>query len=117
VAAAGALVALAVAASAAAANAYCSPSGDFCTSAARQGGAVFLQLRTFSLRGAIRICVVDPRPRQACRRFRLRPRRAGVYEVKVRWHRHFPNGGKGPYRVRFLVGTTQLGPVLTFRLR
>ena len=109
--------ALALAGPAAAAPGYCSPTGDYCTAAARQGGAVILQLRTFSFRGRVRICVTDPRSRRVCRSFRLRPRGNGVYEVKVRWHRNYPNGGRGTYRVRFFTGATALGPVLTFRLR
>jgi hypothetical protein len=111
------VVTLGAAASAGAANGYCSPTGDYCTSTQRQGGAVFLQLRTFSFRGTVRICVTDPRQRRLCRSFRLRPRPQGVFEVKVRWHRNYPNGGRGRYRVGFFVGTTRLGPVLDFRLR
>lgn len=110
-------VALAAASSAGAATGYCSPTGDYCTSTARQGGAVFLQLRTFSFRGKVRICVTDPRGRRVCRNFQLRTRPQGVYEVKARWHRNYPNGGRGRYRVGFFVGTTRLGPVLDFRLR
>jgi hypothetical protein len=110
-------VAIAAAASASAARGYCSPTGDYCTSTQRQGGAVFLQLRTFSFRGSVRICVTDPRGSRVCKRFRLRPRPQGVYEVKVRWHRNYPNSGRGRYRVAFFTGTTRLGPVLDFRLR
>jgi hypothetical protein len=110
-------VALAAASSAGAANGYCSPTGDYCTSTQRQGGAVFLQLRTFSFRGRVRICVTDPRGQRVCRNFRLRPRPQGVYEVKIRWHRNYPNGGRGRYRVGFFLGTMRLGPALDFRLR
>jgi hypothetical protein len=44
------------------------------------------------------------------------PRRT-LYEIKVRWHQHYPKGGPGTYRVTFRVGGTRLGPVLAFRLR
>lgn len=111
------LAALASSASAGAANGYCSPSGDYCTSTQRQNGAVFLQLRTFSFQGKVRICVTDPRGRRVCRRFLPRMRPAGVYEVKARWHRNYPNGGRGRYRVAFFLGATRLGPVLDFRIR
>ena len=111
------LTACALATSANAASSYCSPTGDYCTSATRQGGAVFLQLRTFSFQGKIRICVTDPKKRRVCRRFLPQMRAGGVFEVKIRWHRNFPNGGKGIYRVRFFLGQTALGPTLTFRLR
>ena len=116
VAGAAVAAALACAGSAAAATSYCSPSGDYCTSTARLGGAVFLRLSTFSFRERIRICVTDPRGRRVCRRFLPRTRPRGIYEVKVRWHRHYPNGGKGTYRVAFFLGSTRLGPVLIFRL-
>jgi hypothetical protein len=115
------LTCLAVAAIAAgtaeARRSYCSPSGDYCTSTARLGGAVFLRVGTFSFRGRVRICVTAPTGNRECRSFLLRRAQGGIYEAKVRWHRHYPNGGAGTYRVRFFTGTTLLGPVLTFRLR
>jgi hypothetical protein len=97
---------------------YCSPSGDYCTSVARVHGAVLLRLGTFSFRGRVRVCVADPFASRVCRRFLLR-RVSGrtLYEVKVRWHQHYPNRGPGNYRVTFRAAGTRLGPVLTFRLR
>jgi hypothetical protein len=79
---------------------------------------VLLRLGTFSFRGRVRVCVADPSGRRVCRRFLLRrvPRRT-LYEIKVRWHQHYPKGGPGTYRVTFRVGGTRLGPVLAFRLR
>lgn len=96
---------------------YCSPTGDYCTSTARQGGAVFLTVRTFSFTGRVRICVTDPSQARTCKWFPLRKATGGVYQAKVRWHRNFPNGGAGIYRVRFFYGGPQLGPVLDFRIR
>jgi hypothetical protein len=110
-------LALASAASAVTGDSYCSPSGDYCTSAARIKGAVVLQVRTFSFRGRVRICVTNPRRSRTCRLVLLRRQRAGIYQVKVLWHRNFPRSGPGVYRVRFFKGTTRLGPALTFRLR
>lgn len=95
-------------------DSFCSPSGDYCTGAARIKGAVVLQLRTFSFRGRVRICVTNPRRRRTCRSFLLRRRSRGVFEVKVLWHRNFPNGGPGTYSVRYFTGRTRLGPALTF---
>jgi hypothetical protein len=95
---------------------YCSPTGDYCTSTARVGGAVLLRLSTFAFSGSIRICVVDPKAKRTCKPFTL-AKRGAMWQVNVRWHRHFPNGGKGPYRVRFFYSSSQLGPVLDFRLR
>lgn len=110
------LAALAVSTSAGAASNYCSPSGDYCTSTARVGGAVMLRLSTFSFSGAIRICVTDPEAKRVCKRFPLR-KRGAMWHVAVRWHRQFPNAGAGRYRVAFFLGGTRLGPVLDFRLR
>jgi hypothetical protein len=115
--AAVALAALAAGGSAGAASKYCSPTGDYCTSTVRQSGAVFLTLRTFSFRGKVRICVTDPRRKRVCRSFVPRPRPEGVFEVSARWHRFYPRGGRGLYRVGFFVGVTRLGPVLDFRIR
>jgi hypothetical protein len=115
--AAAVAVTLMLGASAQAADRYCSPTGDFCTSATRLNGAVFLRVATFSFRGLVRICVTGPSGGRVCRRFRLRARPNGLYEARVRWYRHYPNRGPGTYRVRFFTGTTPLGPVLTFRLR
>jgi len=114
---AAALVAsLVLAPSAAARSTYCSPTGDYCTSTTRVGGAVMLRLSTFAFSGSVRICVTDPKARRVCRTFLLR-KRGAMWQVSVRWHRHFPNGGPGLYRVRFFTQSTQLGPVLDFRLR
>ncbi len=110
------LASLALAPSAAAKSGYCSPTGDYCTSATRAGGAVLLRLSTFAFSGSVRICVTDPKAKRVCRNFLL-SKRASMWQVSVRWHRHFPNGGKGLYRVRFFTQSTQLGPVLDFRLR
>ncbi|MBA2360457.1 MAG: hypothetical protein H0V79_05905 [Actinobacteria bacterium] len=102
--------------SAAAKSNYCSPTGDYCTSTARVEGAVLIRLTTFSFSGSVRICVTDPKAKRACRIFLLR-KRGSMWQLSVRWHRHFPNGGPGVYRVRFFKQSTQLGPVLDFRLR
>lgn len=110
------LAALALAASASAANSYCSPTGDYCTSTQRQSGAVYLRLSTFSFIGPIRICVTDPKSKRVCRTFQLR-KRGAMWQVAVRWRSHYPSAGPGRYRVGFFLGRTRLGPALDFRLR
>jgi len=108
--------ALALAASAAAATSYCSPTGDYCTSVARQKHVRYLRLSTFSFRGRVKICVRDPRNLRTCHSYTLR--KAGLlYVVAVKWKSHFPNPGPGTYRVSFLLDTAALGPVLSFTLR
>ena len=106
------LSALAIVAPAAARDSYCSPSGDYCTSAQRRSGAVYLRVGTFSFRGRVRICVRHQR--RVCHSFRLRLSTRGVYEAKVRWFGNYPNQGAGTYRVGFFLGATRLGPVLSF---
>jgi hypothetical protein len=110
------VAALAVPASASAQSSYCSPTGDFCTSAARVKHVRYLRLSTFSFRGQVRICVRDPRNLRTCHGYPLR-KDGPLYTVAVKWKGHFPNAGPGLYRVVFFLGTTRLGPILTFTLR
>ena len=105
--------ALAVADPAAAKVSYCSPTGDYCTSVAKLKGVRYMRISTFSFTGRVKICVRDPSAARVCHSFRLR--KAGpLYQVKLIWKRHYPNRGAGAYRVTFFLGTTRLGPVLTF---
>ncbi len=110
------LAVLALVASANAASSYCSPTGDYCTSAQRQSGAVYLRLSAFSNIGAIRICVTDPKRKRVCRTFAL-TKRGTMWQVNVRWRSRYPSAGPGRYRVGFFLGRTRLGPVLDFRIR
>jgi cbb3-type cytochrome oxidase cytochrome c subunit len=114
VALAATLVALAVVPPAAARTSYCSPSGDYCTSAQRRSGAVYLRISTFSFRGRVRICVRHQT--RVCHSYRLRAATHGLYEAKVRWYGNYPNQGTGTYRVAFFLGTTRLGPILAFAI-
>lgn len=100
---------------ASASSSYCSPTGDYCHSAVKRDGVVRIMLHTFSFRGRVRVCVTDPDRERSCKRFRLRARRDGIFGFRVRWSRHFPNGGRGTYRVRFRYGGSQLGPADRFR--
>jgi hypothetical protein len=110
------IAALAVAGSAGAASSYCSPTGDYCTSAQRQSGAVYLRLSAFSNIGTIKICVTDPKSKRVCRSFAL-AKRGTMYSVSVRWRSRYPGAGPGRYRVGFFLGRTRLGPLLDFRIR
>lgn len=105
---------MALPSAASAATAYCSPSGDFCTSAAKRNGIRYLSLRTFAHRGRVQVCVTHDGQRD-CRRFRLRLR-DHIHQLERRWSRHFPNHGPGRYRVTFRQSGFALGPTLRFRL-
>jgi len=92
---------------------YCSPTGDYCTSAQKQAGAVKLILSTFSFSGRYRLCVKPTVGAQTCKSFPLR-RRGDVWRSVVTWHRNFPNRGTGIYRVTWFYRGTRLGPPLGF---
>jgi hypothetical protein len=113
--AAAVLGALVAAAPAAAKTTYCSPTGDYCTSVARLQHVRYLRLSTFSFRGRVKICVRDPKAVRTCHSYLLR-KSGPLFQVKVIWKRHYPNPGPGNYRVTFFLGTTRLGPALTFTL-
>ncbi len=102
-------------ASAQARDSYCSPTGDYCTSVTERGGGYLLRLATFSFRGPVRVCVEPPKGRGTCKRFQIRKGKAGIYVSSVRWGRHFPDRGKGTYRVRWQKFGSTLGPALSFK--
>lgn len=110
------LVLAALPASASAArSSYCSPSGDFCTFVFRDGGVRTAELRTFALRGSVRLCVDPPRGATRCRSFTLRKGARGIYVARSRLSRSFPIRRRGLYRVRFSQGDFR-PPALSFRV-
>jgi hypothetical protein len=110
-----ALLLPAAAAAGAVRDRYCSPTGDYCTSAQRSGGAVKLRVATFSFSGRYRLCVKPPGRAATCKTFPLR-RRAGQWVSEVLWYRQFPNRGNGRYAVTWHYGGVRLGPPLTFAI-
>jgi hypothetical protein len=108
------LGAAALAPAAAAKTTYCSPTGDYCTSAAKVTGVRYLRVTSFAFTGRVKICVRPRKGPPACHSFRLTKSGAGTYAISIRWRRHYPDRGPGTYRVSFFLGTQQLGPVLTF---
>ena len=110
-----AFAALVLAASAAGAprDKYCSPTGDYCTSALRSGGAVKLRISTFSFSGRYRLCVKPTGRAQTCKSFPLR-RSGDQWVSELRWYKNFPNKGTGLYTVTWHYGGVRLGPPLTF---
>lgn len=108
---------------AAARSVYYSASGDVYMSVTRMHGVRWILLRTFSLRGQVRVCIAH-RQFTDCRSFplnRLRPFRSGIYQVKRRWRFYFPYRGRGLYFVRITQQPGgrgrrfQIGPRLDFR--
>jgi hypothetical protein len=92
---------------------YCSPTGDYCTSATRSAGAVKLRLATFSFSGRYKLCVKRAGGVQTCKTFRL-VRRSSRWVSEVTWYKQFPNGGTGIYTATWFYGGARLGPPLTF---
>jgi hypothetical protein len=93
---------------------YCSPTGDYCTSAQPKAGAVRLTLSTFSFSGRYRLCVKPTVGARTCKAFPLLRRRPGLWRSDVLWYRNFPNRGTGFYRVTWFYRGARLGPPLTF---
>jgi len=94
-------------------NRYCSPTGDYCTSATPSGGVIKLRLATFSFSGRYKLCVKPSTGARTCKTFPLR-RRSGQWVSEVPWYRQFPNRGTGLYTVTWFYGGRRLGPPLTF---
>jgi hypothetical protein len=92
---------------------YCSPTGDYCTSAVRSSGTVKLRLATFSFSGRYKLCVKPTTGAQTCKSYPLR-RRSSQWVSDVVWYRNFPNRGTGVYTVTWSYGGTRLGPPLKF---
>jgi len=108
------LAAAALAPAAAAKVTYCSPTGDYCTSAAKVKGVRYLRITSFAFTGRVRICVRARKGGPVCHSFRLTKSGSGTYAIAIRWRRHYPDRGPGTYRVTFFLGAQQLGPVLSF---
>jgi hypothetical protein len=103
------------AAPASAASTYCSPSGDLCYGAMANPPVrlnITLMAEYFK---RYRICVTGPDGERDCKRFRIRQVNNGLWVGKVRWARHFPNRGRGTYKVRWFGLGEALGPPVTFR--
>lgn len=102
-----------------AADAFCHPTGDYCTSVAKVRGKRFLRVGTFSFRGSVRMCVTPPRGKRECVSRRLEFKSTGFFLASARWSSWFTNHGRGSYRVSFYApadaGSVQLGPFLHFR--
>lgn len=99
------------------ANAYCSPTGDYCFSAARVHERVVLQLNAAAhYWRKIEICVTPPAGGPTCRAAPFRSLRR-TDQARVIWARAFPYGGPGRYGVEFRGDGGKLGKAVAFRAR
>lgn len=112
----GALGLTASATTAAVADSYCSPSGDYCTSVKIKQGEATLQIGTFSFSGGYTLCVEPPDGRESCKKFDLKSD-DGIFGDEVKLARHFPAGGAGTYVATWKKFGGPLGKSLKFRLR
>lgn len=94
---------------------YCSPTGDYCTSARKRKSGAILELRTFSFSGDYTLCVTAPDDKRTCHGFELE-KSGSVRRSRVSWSENFPNAGRGVYVVCWRVDSNRcLGPKLSFR--
>ena len=93
---------------------YCSPTGDYCTSAVDRSGETFLGISTFSFAGRYRLCTRNEEggDRQ-CKRFRLR-KNDDLYRSFVKFSRHFDPEGSGNYCASWHKFGNRLGPSICF---
>lgn len=100
-----------------AAESYCTPSGDYCTSAAKTNGVRTLRLSTFSFRGKVDICVKATGATRVCKTRTLHGHN-GLWSVSIRWSTNYPRQPKGTRRVSFISHEAgKIGPTLTFQAR
>jgi hypothetical protein len=97
-------------------DAYCSPSGDYCTMIVRKAdGTISFRIRAFAnYFGKATVCV--RKETRVCRDRRPR-RHDGLFDWSIRWQGNFPKEGPGRYTVRWLDGDLRIGPALHFRRR
>lgn len=92
---------------------YCSPTGDYCQGVFRTtGGSYYFDLRTFSFRGSVQVCV--SRRTRVCRSRALTPVGQGVYQARIFWAGNYPNQGVGRYAVTWYWAGNRIGRTLSF---
>jgi hypothetical protein len=93
---------------------YCSPTGDYCTSAVDRSGETFLGISTFSFAGKYSLCTrTDDGADPQCKRFRLR-KNDDVYRSFVKFSNHFDAEGSGTYCATWHKFGNRLGPRICF---
>ena len=93
---------------------YCSPTGDYCTSAVERSGETFLGISTFSFAGRYRLCTrIDDAADPQCKRFRLR-KNDDLYRSFVKFNRYFDPEGSGNYCASWHKFGNRLGPPICF---
>jgi hypothetical protein len=96
---------------------YCSPSGDICQSTTKVDGIRWLRIglaaKYFE---RYNLCVRAPDDSRVCHRFEIRAQ-GSTFGSSVRWFRHFPHKGPGPYIVTWWTAGERVGRILGFHRR
>lgn len=96
---------------------YCSPSGDICQSTRKVDGIRWLRIGLFAKYfNRYKLCVKAPDGSRVCRSFDIRAQ-GSTFGSSIRWGRHFPQKGPGPYVVTWWTGGQRVGHILGFHRR
>jgi hypothetical protein len=93
---------------------YCSPTGDYCTSAVDRSGKTFLGITTFSFTGKYRLCTrLEDGGDPNCKRFRLK-KSGDTFRSFVKFSKHFASHGSDRYCASWHKFGARLGPEVCF---
>jgi len=97
-------------------NTFCSQTGDFCQSTARNNNGVrVLLFRSFVHRGKVRVCVKAPTNARTCVKDRFTDgNNDDVFVTRLKWSTNFPNEGPGAYTVDWRQNGGSAGKKLGF---
>lgn len=101
-------------ATALAAEQWCGPSGDTCTSVRKFKGVRTLSFATFALRGSVAICVTAAEGEAVCKTRKLRRGKFDLYKASLKWSSNYPRDPAGKRSVTFEIDGAKVGPALTF---
>jgi hypothetical protein len=98
-------------------NTFCSASGDVCQSTRKVDGIRMLRISLAAKYfDRYKLCVRAPDETRVCHRFYIHDQGA-TFGSSVRWRRHFPNKGPGPYVVVWRQHGHRVGARLGFHVR
>lgn len=93
---------------------HCSESGDVCASTKKMNGARLLRIGLAAeFFDEYTLCVTAPDDALRCKSFQIEDL-GSTFGDSVRWKKHFPDKGPGPYTVRWKVGGSPVTPKLGF---
>jgi len=98
-------------------DAYCSPSGDYCTFVLRRDHTIIFKIRAFAdYFGTADACVT--KETRVCHSRSPQEAADGIYQWSIRWQGNYPREGAGIYTVRWLDESgDRIGKALHFERR